>query len=489
LGLLLGSCLLGAGCESLPHLPLLARRAEPEGMPVESVGWRERVAARFHHTPATMSAPVVTAAPTAMTSQEVLQPQSVVYWTALPGAGSSTQGYRGRSTVKPDGSIELGPYGSVRVAGLTPEQARMAVTRQVAQRLPSPRVTLSLAPPAQDGAAVAQRGNLPRGSGVQRTGHTAAAGPSLTDGSPLPIENRLVPAPHQGLAITPQSDMPSIIDAPASSPELPHSHVLGSYPVWHCNGPNGGGPGLPGLYGRAPNEMNRALLPAYIIEPPDILLIEYKAVKPLAGDQPIAGQHLVFSDGTVHLGVYGQIRVAGLTLEAARQAIFEQIKRTAPDVDLDIKRLNVDLLSINSKVYYVITDGGGYGEQVYRFPVTGNETVLDAISLINGLPPVASKRHIWLARRNPNGGFDNMYAVDWIGIAQRGATSTNYQIMPGDRVYVQSDHWRRFDSNVQKVLSPFERILGATLLGASTVQEIRLKQGGGTGGTGTGVTR
>jgi polysaccharide export outer membrane protein len=450
-------------------------------MPVESPGWRERVAARFHHAPATMSAPVVAAAPAAMTSQDVLQPQSVVYWTALPGAGNGTQGYRGRSTVKPDGSIELGPYGSLRVAGLTAEQARQAVTRQVAQRLPSPRVTLSLASPAQEGAMVAHRTNVPQGNGLQRTGHTAAAGPSLTDGSPLPIENRLVPAPHQGLAVSPQNDTPAVMDAPASSPELPHSHMMGGYPVWNCNTPHAGGPGPHGLYGRVPNEMNRALMPALIIEPPDILLIEYKAVKPLAGDQPIAGQHLVFSDGTVHLGVYGQVRVAGLTLEAARQVIFEQIKRTAPDADLDIKRLNVDFLSINSKNYYIITDGGGYGEQVYRFPVTGNETVLDAISLINGLPPVASKRHIWLARRNPSGSFDNIYPVDWIGTAQRGAWGTNYQIMPGDRVYVQSDPWRRFDSSVQKVLSPFERMFGATLLGASAVQEIRMRSGGGSG--------
>jgi len=70
--------------------------------------------------------------------------------------------------------------------------------------------------------------------------------------------------------------------------------------------------------------------------------------------------------------------------------------------------------------------------------------------------------------------------VDWIGVTQRGATSTNYQIMPGDRVYVYSDKWKRADSTVQKVLSPFERILGATLLGASTVQEIR-GRGAGSG--------
>src|SRR5262249_35086215 len=142
------------------------------------------------------------------------------------------------------------------------------------------------------------------------------------------------------------------------------------------------------------------------------------------------------------------------------------------------QNVNVDILAYNSKKYYVITDGAGYGEQVHTFPITGNDFVLDAIGLIGGLPPVASKRQIWVARRNPNGSFDSILPVDWIGIAQRGAFTTNYQLLPGDRVYVQSDHWRRFDTGVQKVLSPFERILGATLLGASTVQTIRGNQGG-----------
>ena len=53
--------------------------------------------------------------------------------------------------------------------------------------------------------------------------------------------------------------------------------------------------------------------------------------------------------------------------------------------------MSVDVLAYNSKVYYVIMDGGGYGQQIVRLPCTGNETVLDAIAQVNGLPQVASK--------------------------------------------------------------------------------------------------
>jgi hypothetical protein len=52
-----------------------------------------------------------------------------------------------------------------------------------------------------------------------------------------------------------------------------------------------------------------------------------------------------------------------------------------------------------------------------------------------------------------------MLPVDWKGIAQRGEMATNWQVMPGDRIYLQADPVRRFDSNLAKILSPVQRIL------------------------------
>jgi polysaccharide export outer membrane protein len=228
--------------------------------------------------------------------------------------------------------------------------------------------------------------------------------------------------------------------------------------------------GEPGPHcGRAPNELHKISLPSYMIEPPDILIIEYTG--PLIPDQVVRGQHLVRPDGTIGLGIFGSVPLAGLTLDQARYAIAEKLKERNKDIDPD--RLYVDVLAYNSKVYYVITDGAGFGEQVYRFPIQGSETVLDGLAQINGLPPVASKNHIWVARRCPGNGPCRIMPVDWLGITQGGATATNYQIMPGDRIYVKADCWRTFDTRVAKVLSPFERIFGFTLLGAQTVSAIK----------------
>ena len=194
-------------------------------------------------------------------------------------------------------------------------------------------------------------------------------------------------------------------------------------------------------------------------------------------DQPIRGQHLIRPDGTISLGIYGSVHVAGLTIEQARMAIAAVLGLRIKD--FDPRNLYVDVLSYNSKVYYVITDGGGYGEQVYRVPVTGSETVLDAISQINGLPPVASKRRIWLARRTPGdgGGPGQTYPVDWRAITQQGLSATNYQVLPGDRIYVKADCLMAIDAALAKFLSPVQRILGTTLLGGATVNNHRWQRG------------
>jgi polysaccharide export outer membrane protein len=225
-----------------------------------------------------------------------------------------------------------------------------------------------------------------------------------------------------------------------------------------------------------PRELAKRALSPYIIEPPDVLLVG--SSQTLIPDQPLVrSQHIVSMDGYIRLGIYGQVFVAGMTLDQARQAIAQQISKRVTDVKAD--NLEVDVLAYNSKFYYVITDGGGWGQQVYRLPYTGNETVLDAVAQIGGLPPVSSKKRIWLARATPSCHQPHILPVDWKCVTQCGAADTNYQLFPGDRLFVQSDARIRADGWLIKTLSPVQRILGTTLLGASTVNDIKGNLGGG----------
>jgi polysaccharide biosynthesis/export protein len=201
----------------------------------------------------------------------------------------------------------------------------------------------------------------------------------------------------------------------------------------------------------------------------------------VGGLQQIAGQHLVRPDGTVSLGIYGSVHVAGKTLDEAKIAVEAHLQNF-----LYKPRVSVDVLAYNSQAYYVVTDGGGFGEQVMRLPCTGNETVLDAISNIEGLSRVSSKR-IWLARPTPAGNCHaQVFDVNWREITQEGITTTNYQLLPGDRIYIAADPLISFDNFVAKLISPFERIFGFTLLGHGTVRAIEFGHRGNAGGLGGG---
>ncbi len=200
----------------------------------------------------------------------------------------------------------------------------------------------------------------------------------------------------------------------------------------------------------------------------------------ITGRQVVAGQHLVRPDGTVALGIYGEVHVAGMTLAEVRQAVEQHLSQflTGPLV-------NVDVVAYNSKVYYVVVDGGGLGEQIVRLPCTGNETVLDAIAQIDGLPQISSKR-IWIARPcSDKPGKADILNVNWQSLTADGNATTNYQLLPGDRIYVQADNLMATDNFLSKLLAPVNRVLGVTLLGTSTAQQIQsLRNGTGTG-TGT----
>ncbi|MGF1580702.1 MAG: polysaccharide biosynthesis/export family protein [Gemmataceae bacterium] len=190
----------------------------------------------------------------------------------------------------------------------------------------------------------------------------------------------------------------------------------------------------------------------------------------------LQGEHLVRMDGTITLGDYGCVYVAGMTLAQIENVIERHLSKFVVDPEI-----NIDVFAYNSKKYYVIADGGGFGQYVKAFPYTGNETVLDAIEKIGGIPPVGSKKKIWVARPSPcNHGCTQVLPVDWEAITQGGATCTNYQLFPGDRVYIRADTLITIDNWLAKALAPVERIFGITLLGSSTVNSIR-NSGAGTG--------
>jgi len=95
----------------------------------------------------------------------------------------------------------------------------------------------------------------------------------------------------------------------------------------------------------------------------------------------------------------------------------------------------VDVIAYNSKVFYVITQGAGLGDNVRRVPITGKRD--GAGRLERGQRSVAGIQHDGVIARPAPGGFgcQQILPVAYGGDRQGGSAATNYQVMPGDRVF------------------------------------------------------
>jgi protein involved in polysaccharide export with SLBB domain len=179
-----------------------------------------------------------------------------------------------------------------------------------------------------------------------------------------------------------------------------------------------------------PRELDKRVAPAYVVEPGDVLLVQPASLDSpvrLPGDQP------VLPDGTINLGRYGRMMVAGKTVDQieteVRALIEPQTKDAGP--------ITVRLVTRQSKVYYVLGEVNSPG----AFPLNGRETVLDAIMAAGGLNSRSSRRDIILSRPTRPDGCRMVFPVCYNEIVQLGDTSTNYQIAAGDRIYVPTKHF------------------------------------------------
>lgn len=235
-----------------------------------------------------------------------------------------------------------------------------------------------------------------------------------------------------------------------------------------------------------PRELSKTTLPPYVLEPPDIVFVEVLEALP---GRPISGERLIRPDGTITLGFYGDVYVTGLTMTEAKEKIVLHLRKFLSDDALglfrenpetgkieevppaDSDRIFVDVASYNSKFFYVQGDVGVPG----RWPVTGNETVLDALNYAGGLIPTAAPQNIRVVRPAPPGACcDQILPVNLAAIVNAGDTTTNYQLMPNDRIVVYRDPIVRFTVFLERVAAPFQIGVNAALTYAFTSRQIEI---------------
>ena len=195
----------------------------------------------------------------------------------------------------------------------------------------------------------------------------------------------------------------------------------------------------------------------YVVEPPDVLLVEVLDALP---GRPIEGEHVVQPDGTISLNYYGELSVSGLTLGEIKTKLVRHLQTYLKDEKLglikvdpengepivdratgrviaiepkDAANVYVAVSASKSKHYYV----QGAVAVPGRVPVTGMETVLDAIQVAGGLAPDADPNQVFLYRPDAGAAPAQQLKIDVDQITMGDDLSTNYQLLPGDRLVVR----------------------------------------------------
>jgi protein involved in polysaccharide export with SLBB domain len=175
-----------------------------------------------------------------------------------------------------------------------------------------------------------------------------------------------------------------------------------------------------------PRELAMSLLPPHVVEPGEALLVQL--VEPNAQYQ-FPSDQTVLPDGTIDLVRYGRHIVAGKTLPEIETLVREAIKAKEKNAVAVTVRLTKP-----AKVFYVLGEVTTPG----AFPITGRDTVLSAILQAGGVTRRASEQNAVLSRPTTPEGCRVVYPVCYTNIVQLGDTTTNYQIQPGDRIFVPS---------------------------------------------------
>ena len=336
------------------------------------------------------------------------------------------QSIAGEHLVNPDGTVTLGQFGSVRVASMTIAQAKQSIERHLSAFFESPTVAVSVRSfNSQVFYVVFESDEL--GDTVYRFPFTGTE--TLLDviayaqAGSLEEMNIWVAAPSP---FNPSQGVILPWDGIAGENNFqiyPGDRVVVSRQAYPKNEQREAKPATDD--GEAiSRELSMQCLPAYRISPPDILSIDLVSEPPVGTH--LAGEYLVNPDGTVTLDQYGGVKVASLTVAEAKQAIEEHLSK-----QFDSPIVSVSVRAYNSLVYYVVVEGDGPQDSAYRFPVTGSDTVLDAIA--HSQIPVFGETVQVIRSGN------EILTANWRAITRLAATATNCQLLPDDRVVIKAD--------------------------------------------------
>jgi polysaccharide biosynthesis/export protein len=184
--------------------------------------------------------------------------------------------------------------------------------------------------------------------------------------------------------------------------------------------------------------------PVYTLHTGDVIVLNYRYTPEF--NQTVTVQ----PDGSVNLNIVGNVRVAGLSVDQARQRI----------VDLASARLNHPELTITLQQFeqpYVVV--AGEVDHPGKFDLRDNTTALQAIMLAGGFKDSARDTQVILFRKI-NADVAEVRKLDLHNIKKTSDLERDTELEPGDMLLVtrnKMEHFARFmkASNLGVYFNPF----------------------------------
>jgi polysaccharide biosynthesis/export protein len=184
--------------------------------------------------------------------------------------------------------------------------------------------------------------------------------------------------------------------------------------------------------------------PMYTLHTGDVIVLNYRYTPEF--NQTVTVQ----PDGSVNLNIVGNVRVAGLSVDQARQRI----------VDLASARLNHPELTITLQQFeqpYVVV--AGEVDHPGKFDLRDNTTALQAIMLAGGFKDSARDTQVILFRKI-NADVAEVRKLDLHNIKKTSDLERDTELEPGDMLLVtrnKMEHLSRFmkASNLGVYFNPF----------------------------------
>lgn len=175
---------------------------------------------------------------------------------------------------------------------------------------------------------------------------------------------------------------------------------------------------------------------------------------------PEVSKHTVIrADGTVHLKLLGEVRVAGLTTHEVASKLQRELRAYYLD-----PTVYVTLARTSSRVFYLFGEvsgsGGGLDRSAAARPITGRDTILNVLTKYPPTPN-AWLSQIKVIRPGPTPSENQEMIIDFYNMMVRGDLRKNILLQEGDILYVPATPLAWIGYRIQELLQPVAPVINA----------------------------